>query len=153
MEKTTVKVTSSLLKGFVARAKALLNIDEEGQLTSFEQQVVKHFKSSIEKLEQNKNVLVLSYKSKVTDLKDLIEDAKDDLKNVWVTIDPTRIKSREDQKAYVDTYISKIEQAEEKVEKLEEELENLGKSHEEEINNISDQISEYKKKLNTFINL
>jgi len=140
-------------RGFVARAKALLNIGEDGHLGSFDAQVKKFFSTQIADNQHNRTALITEHKKTVGNINDLIEDATVDLETAWATIDPECIKRREDQKAHISKYLENIEYAESRLEGLQDQLAEIIKSHKSDLKDLDDTIAELTKKLDKFTNL
>ena len=80
-------------------------------------------------------------------LNDRLADAVADLENSWLHVDLEKIQTREDQKNYINEYNTNISRATAVVEGLEDDLENLKKSHDTSIEDINNQITEYKARL------
>ena len=134
--------------GIVAKIMAIQNLGEEGKVGSFFCGLEKHYNSNISKLEHNQKSLEFKYASDVDNLNDRLADAKEDLENAWLAVDIEKIQTREDQKHYISVYNHNISRATAVVEGLEDGLENLKKSHESDIIDIQNQISEYTARLN-----
>jgi DNA repair exonuclease SbcCD ATPase subunit len=133
--------------GIVAKIMTILNLGEEGKVGSFFNGLEKHYTSSITELEHNLQSLELRYASDSNKLQDSLTDAKEDLENAWLQVDVEKIQTREDQRNYIKVYNNNISRATAVVEGLEDDLEKLDKSHNTAIEDINNQITEYKARL------
>lgn len=133
--------------GIVAKIMTILNLGEEGKVGSFFNGLEKHYTSHISKLEHNLKSLEFKYNSDVDNLNDCLADAVEDLENSWLYVDLEKIQTREDQKNYINEYNTNISRATAIVEGLEDDLEKLEKSHNTSIEDINNQITEYKARL------
>jgi hypothetical protein len=132
----------------VRKIAELLKMGDQGKLDSFVSRVVKTLKREIAGLEKNLEVKKLSYNQEIEDLQDKLADAQEALENSYLQIDVDKIKTNEEQTAYVDVYLNNIDskvQAVSQIEKLieakEKEFAAFSEDTERQIVSLSKRIS------------
>lgn len=107
---TPVAVVTPTSKFSIVRSIcALLNLGEEGKLESFLDKVVKQLKKEITVVKKNQDTAVFLHEQALEELNDKLVDAQDALRDSYLAVNVDAIQTKEQQNAYIDTYLSKID--------------------------------------------
>ena len=102
---------SSTTKFSIVRAiMAMLNLGEEGKLSSFFSKVEKKLKREINILSRNLETVKAKYEQKIEDLTDQLQDANETLNQAYYHVDVDTIQTNESQSNYVDVYLDNIDE-------------------------------------------
>jgi len=126
----------------VERIMAKLKLGDSGKLQSFFDRQVKKLNKDIESFKQSIKNAQYNSERKLDNLREQLEDAEDNLAELYDAVVPEDVENNAKQDAFAITYWSKIEDAEELVESIKEKIEQERIDTEETINSYNDQIKE-----------
>lgn len=107
------------------KAKAFLNLGDDGKMYSFWLKIEKDAKSKIKQLKANISKLDLDHEIALDKLNEQLEDAKEALEHAYINIDVKSIQTNTAQDDYLKTYLGNIAAKESVIERLEKNKESL----------------------------
>ena len=107
------------------KAKAFLNLGDDGKMYNFWLKIEKDAKSKIKQLKANISKLDLDHEIALDKLDEQLEDAKEALEHVYINIDVNSIQTNTAQDDYIKTYLGNIAGKESVIEQLEKNKESL----------------------------
>lgn len=125
----------------------MLNLGEFGKLENFVGKTVKFLEREMDVAERSISTANFNFKSKKETLEEKIEDAEISLRESYTNIDPASIKTNDDQKAFREKYLSKIDKAEAKVLGLQEELKAEKDKLRAEVDDLKEEIAVRKRRI------
>lgn len=118
-----VVVTPTSKFSIVRSICALLNLGEEGKLESFLDKVVKQLKKEITVVKKNQETATFQHEQTLEDLNDKLVDAQDALTDSYLNVNVDAIQTKEQQNAYIDTYLNNVDRKKAAVIAIEEKIE------------------------------
>jgi hypothetical protein len=118
-----VVVTPTSKFSIVRSICALLNLGEEGKLESFLDKVVKQLKKEITVVKKNQETATFQHEQALEDLNDKLVDAQDALTDSYLNVNVDAIQTKEQQNAYIDTYLNNVDRKKAAVIAIEEKIE------------------------------
>lgn len=96
----------------VNAAAAFFNLGDSGKMDSFIGRTIRTLTSEIETLERSKSNEKHNLEAKLSELNERLEDAEDALDESYLNFPPEKIKTNEEQRAYLDEYLDVINKKE-----------------------------------------
>ena len=96
----------------VQAAAAFFNLGDSGKMDSFIGRAIKVLTNEIETLERSKSNEKHNLEAKLSELNERLEDAEDARDEAYLNFPPEKIKTNEEQRAYLDTYLENVSQKE-----------------------------------------
>lgn len=118
-----VVVTPTSKFSIVRSICALLNLGEEGKLESFLDKVIKQLKKEITVVKKNQETATFQHEQTLEDLNDKLVDAQDALTDSYLNVNVDAIQTKEQQNAYIDTYLNNVDRKKAAVIAIEEKIE------------------------------
>ena len=139
--------TSTSKFSIVRAISAFLKLGDDGKLDSFFGRVVKTLSKEIAAHETNLKTIAFNHEQKLDELKDNLEDAQAALADSFMKVSVEKIGTNEDQKVFMETYLSNIEKHEAAVERVESQIEALKEAHNERVEKINKDIASLKTRI------
>jgi predicted nucleic acid-binding Zn-ribbon protein len=125
----------------VEKIKAKLKLGEDGKLMSFFERLNRNLERKLQALIQKKNNLVFNFENRLQELNDAVEDARQNVTDVYESADVTRMATNASQDEYMTEYLSAIDRAESALESAENAVTRAQESHNSEVEALNKQIS------------
>lgn len=130
-----------------------LKLGEEGKLGSFFERVVKNLNKNIALHEKNIENLKFNSKNAMDGLADQLADAKEELTNVYLNVQPDDVATNAKQEDFLDEYLNRIEAAELAVSRIEEKITSEKDRTADRIKEAQVQITELKARIDNITNM
>lgn len=121
---------------------ALLNLGDEGKISSFFGRQIKQLNKDKEALEHNLKNKIFNHERTMSTLQDQLEDAKEAKENAYLNVDVEQMTTNASQDSYANIYWSRIENAAEKVQIIQQQIIETEEDYDDEVAEINEQISE-----------
>lgn len=125
----------------VEKIKAKLKLGEDGKLMSFFERLNRNLERKLQALIQKKNNLVFNFENRLQELNDAVEDARQNVTDVYESADVTRMTTNASQDEYMTEYLSAIDRAEAALESAENAVKLAQELHNSELGALNKQIS------------
>ncbi len=130
-----------------------LKLGEEGKLGSFFERVVKNLNKNIALHEKNIENLKFNSKNALDALADQLADAKEELTNVYLNVQPDDVATNAKQEDFLDEYLNRIEAAELAVSRIEEKITAEKDRPADSVKEAQVQITELKARIENITNM
>jgi len=130
-----------------------LKLGEEGKLGSFFERVVKNLNKNIALHEKNIENLKFNSKNALDALADQLADAKEELTNVYLNVQPDDVATNAKQEDFLDEYLNRIEAAELAVSRIEEKITAEKDRTADSVKEAQVQITELKARIENITNM
>jgi len=144
---TTKKVEKKEMS-LVQRIVKALNLGDEGKIGKFFNMLEKQAKTEIKKLEANRKTADLQHEIAVGDLKAKVEDAEEAVEAAYENVTPEDVPNNDAMKSFARIYWTRVENAERNLKMLKKELEEEKEDYKELLEDIDEQIANYKARIN-----
>lgn len=125
----------------------MLNLGEEGKISSFFLKVEKKLKREINILSRNLETVKSQTEQRIEDLTDQLQDANDTLNQAYYHVDLDNLQTNESQSNYVDVYLDNIDSKLKQVRKIQKQIEEEKDSFEKFKKETEEQIASLQKRI------
>jgi ABC-type Zn2+ transport system substrate-binding protein/surface adhesin len=148
MKNTESTTGFSKSKFAIVRAiSIILNLGDDGKMESFLTKVIRTLEKEIVVFKKNFDVLKFNYEQELQEFQEKLEDAEASFQDSLLEIDPVRIKTNEQQTAYVETYLSNIDNKTLAIKSIEKRSLQLTEVFEKAKKEIQDNIASLEKRI------
>lgn len=129
---------------FIEKCLAKLNLSDDGKVGLAIDKIINSYEKQIKGYERKISDLKSTESEKLADLNEQLEELILDKNDVVSTIEPDKIRTSEERKAYVEIYSRKVNKALQIVKNKKEEIENYKESVKKEVEGYQEQIDLFK---------
>lgn len=125
----------------------MLNLGEEGKISSFFLKVEKRLKREINILSRNLETVKSQTEQRIEDLTDQLQDANDTLNQAYYHVDLDNLQTNESQSNYVEIYLDNIDSKLEQVRRIQKQIEEEKDNFEKFKKETEEQITSLQKRI------